>query len=701
MLTSQQKNILLNITASPLFIAIPITLLIIFIIPNPSSKYKIELVSKNIADKQKSRIAFCDLNNDGKDERVIEFPNNINGEASIKITYNEGLVYETWNFHGYFQTASNNFYCTDFDNDGYAEIFVFYYRDDSVFLTAIQPFPNKKLIIQDKLITTIWKRNEEIDYIINDFKTTDLNGDSYNELVFLLNAGYSRQPRIIVSYDTYHDTVKKSKTIGAKLSHLNILDINSDTIPEIYLGSSTTANIHDSLPIPYNDYSSYFLAYNNNLKFIFPPIVNANYPSSVQVCKFQKQNGEPLIAVSFNNPVENTQILRYYDSDYKIFFQKKLNNPRTEKSNIVSYMKNVKIKGKNLLLFGISNHKFILFDEKGDELKKQLSEDGISFRIYEDLNNDGKKEFIFLNSKHDLFVYDHNLENPVKYENTENPFANLWGSIGVKHNGSRKDEIFLKTNEYLYLYTYKPDNYYYMKYPLWLLLYIIVGVILWFTQRMQRIQTLRKQKLEETINSLQLKTIKSQMDPHFMFNVLNGLANNVAKGSSEEAYNQILRFSKLLRSMMSRSEKIDITLKEELEFVRNYLELEKFRFKDNFDYTLEIDKDVDSNIRLPRMLVQLLVENSIKHGLRDKKGLKKIYISSIINDDKIKIIVEDNGIGRKKAQENTKTTGKGLKIIEDMIRLNKKITGKEIILNYTDLYNDKGEPSGTSVEVLI
>jgi len=701
MLTNQQKNILLSITANPFFIALPITFLIILFLPNLTSKYKIELKSKNNADKQNSKIGFYDLNNDGKDERVIEFPNSVNGEASIKITHNEGLVYETWNFHGNFQSVSNNFYCTDFDNDGYVEIFVFYYRDDSVFLTAIQPFPNKKLIIQDKLITTVWKRNEEIDYIISDFNTIDLNRDSYSEIIFLFKAGYSRQPRIIVSVDIHNDIISKSKSIGAKPSYLTILDINGDSIPELFTGSNTTANIHDSLLIAYNDYKSYFLAYNNKLKFLFPPIINPNYPSTVQVCKYKSDIGEPLIAVLFNKTAEKNQIVNFYDENYKVIYSKKLMDAATDKSNIISYMANVNINEQDYILLGIRQDKFILINEKGDEIKRQLFEDGTSLRLYQDLNKDGKKEFIFFNSKLDLFIYDHNLEHPLKYENLESPFESLWSSIGVKHNGSGKDEIFLKTNQYLYLYTYETDNYYYMKYPLWLLLYVIVSFILWFTQRMQRIQTLRKQRLEDTINSLQLKTIKSQMDPHFMFNVLNGLANNVAKGSSDEAYSQILRFSKLLRSMMSRSERIDISLKEEIDFVKNYLELEKFRFKDDFEYAIEINETVDTNSRIPRMLIQLLVENSIKHGLRNKIGLKSILIKAYIEKGNTRIIVEDNGIGRKKAKEISKTTGKGLKIIEDMIRLNKKLTGKEIILNYTDLYNDKGEPSGTSVEVLV
>lgn len=699
MLTNRQKTVFFNILANPFFMAIPIAFLIAVFLPNPSSKYKIELISKNIADKEKSKITYCDLNNDGKDERVIGFHNNAKGEASIKIVDNEGLVYDAWNFHGYFQIASDNFFCSDLDNDGYGEIVVFYNRYDSVFLSVLQAYPEKKLIIEDRFISTIEKRNGEIDFSVSDFRTIDLHNDGKNELIFLLKAGYSRQPRIIVSFDIFKDSVTKSKSIGARLSNLHIIDIDGDTIPELYFGSSTSANIHDSLEIPYNDYSSYFFGYNNDLELLFPPIVNHYYPSSVAVCKFHDQNGKPVIAVLYNNAAEKEQVVRFYDYNYNLIFEKNLSQSKTSKWNSISYMVNVTINNKDLILVGVSDNNFIFIDEKGKEIRRKVFEDGTLFRNYEDLNKDGYKEFVFVNAEHDLFIYDHNLDNPVKYMLNEPPFSTKWLGIGVKHNGKNESNIYLRTDSYLYLFDYDIDNFYYLKYPLWLLVYFLVVLILWGAQRLQTIQEKRKQEIEDTINSLQIKTIKSQMDPHFMFNVLNGLANNVAKGSSDEAYNQILHFSKLLRAMMNRTEKIDISLKEELDFIKNYLELEKFRFKDDFEYSIEMGETVDLNIHLPRMLIQLLVENSIKHGLINKVGVKKVSVLCNNNHGKTTIIVEDNGIGRKKTKETLKKTGNGLKIIRDMIRLNKKLTGKDILLEYTDLYDENGEASGTKVEV--
>jgi LytS/YehU family sensor histidine kinase len=272
---------------------------------------------------------------------------------------------------------------------------------------------------------------------------------------------------------------------------------------------------------------------------------------------------------------------------------------------------------------------------------------------------------------------------------------------GIRHQAHHQNELFLHAYETLYFYSYQANPLYYLKYPLWLLIYGLVVLILWVAQRLQAMQTRRKQQLEETINSLQMRVIKSQMDPHFMFNVLNGLAHNVAIGNTTEAHDQIIRFSKLLRSMMSKGEKTDTTLEAELDFVKSYLELERFRFKDDFSFLLQVEPSVDLNTRIPRMLIQLLVENAIKHGLRNKSDNKRIMIKAETRNAITILIVEDNGIGRLAAKEYQREGGNGSKIMADMIRLNRKITGNTIRVTTTDLYDDEGRASGTRVEVEI
>jgi len=701
MLTNRQKTILLNIIASPFFLAIPVSILIIIFLPNPSSKYKIELVSKEVANKPNSRMKFYDLNGDGRDERIIAFHNLVKGEAAIKVMTNDGVNYDAWNFHGYFQKSSDDIFCGNLNNDEFKELYVFYHKDDSVFLGVIQPFPNKETLIQKKFITTVLKRNGKIDFGINLFREADLNGDGSKELVFIVNAGYSRQPRAVFAYDMLNDTITTSPSFGIFMSRLTITDLDNDSIPEIYCGSSTPANIPDSMDIDYDDYHSWFVGYDNKLKLLFKPIKNDDYPSDVNICEFVSDNGKNYIAAAFVDKGKKALTIKFFYSGDKVFSSKEFVDINYSRSGFKIIMHSIVLYGKNYVLMGIRDNKFVLINEKLEIVSRGALPFVTHLKAVADIDKDGKDEFIFLSHENIMVIYGGNLGNPTIIETGILPFSMNTKEVGLKHNGSNQGEVFIRTDNFLYLYSYTPNRLYYLKYPIWILLYAFVVFVLWLTQRMQKIQMKRKQRIEETINSLQMKTIKSQMDPHFMFNVLNGLANNVAMGNSKQAYDQILRFSQLLRSLMKRTDKIDIGLTEELEFVNSYLELEKFRFKDDFEFEIVVEESIDKTIRLPRMLIQLLVENSIKHGLRNKEGLKKLSIEISSKNNNIVIIVEDNGVGRKEAMQKTRDTGKGMKLINDMIRLNRKLGGNEITLAYTDLYDKTGKASGTRVEVVL
>ena len=143
-------------------------------------------------------------------------------------------------------------------------------------------------------------------------------------------------------------------------------------------------------------------------------------------------------------------------------------------------------------------------------------------------------------------------------------------------------------------------------------------------------------------------------------------------------------------------------MEEEIAQIRNYLDLEKFRYSDKFDYSININKEVQLNIQIPRMLLHTFVENAIKHGLRhlDKDGKLLIDISG--SDNQLIIIVEDNGVGRKKAAEYAiSDTGKGLGIIDQIIELYKKLYGTQIQYQIFDLFDRDNSPQGTKVEILI
>ncbi|MBC8320126.1 MAG: histidine kinase, partial [Bacteroidetes bacterium] len=451
---------------------------------------------------------------------------------------------------------------------------------------------------------------------------------------------------------------------------------------------------------PYNDYSSWFIGYSNNFELLFPPIENSGIPSWVHICGFANNDGDKYIATYFVNLAKQNDKLVFYEANGKEYSSVTFDFLPEDRKKVSTFMVPVEVDNKPYILWGIIDGYFILYNENIEIKKIKTELNNFDFLFQGDLNKDGNEELVFRSQASEyLIISDNILKNTVWIETNIQTHTTKPFNWGIKHNGEKQDELFIKAEDFVYLYSYKANLLYYLKFPIWIIIYGFVTLILWFSQRLQHIQEKRKQQVEQTINSLQMKTIKSQMDPHFMFNVLTGLANNVATGNTKEAHDQILRFSQLLRSMMDRTNKIDISLAEEIEFVRSYLELEKFRFRDDFEYNIKIEDGVDLNMRLPRMLIQLLVENSIKHGLKTLSGTQKLNIDIHHKKGKTLVVVEDNGIGRKAAMEKSGITGKGMKLINEMIRLNRKMGGKEISVDHTDLYDEAGKAAGTRVMV--
>ncbi|MDB4533745.1 histidine kinase [Vicingaceae bacterium] len=157
----------------------------------------------------------------------------------------------------------------------------------------------------------------------------------------------------------------------------------------------------------------------------------------------------------------------------------------------------------------------------------------------------------------------------------------------------------------------------------------------------------KKIRLENELNASKLIAIQSQMNPHFIFNAINSIQDLILKGDIDNSYNYIIKFSKLVRQTLNFSDKEFIDIEDEIDLLTIYLELEKLRFKADFEYSIICDIE---DIKVPPMLVQPFVENALKHGLLHKDGLKKLNITFTKNET-LNCTVTDNGIGRKKAQE--------------------------------------------------
>ncbi|MCB2222359.1 MAG: histidine kinase [Bacteroidetes bacterium] len=212
-----------------------------------------------------------------------------------------------------------------------------------------------------------------------------------------------------------------------------------------------------------------------------------------------------------------------------------------------------------------------------------------------------------------------------------------------------------------------------------------------------------KLKTEQQMLNLQQKLFRSQMNPHFIFNSLASIQNFVVRQDSKKASVYLSRFSELVRSILDNSTQDYIPFEKEVSTIENYLELQKIRFPDKFDFSIEIDEKIDpENMLIPPMLAQPFIENSIEHGFKHKKAKGNIKIRFVLNENLIVFEIEDDGIGRQKAQEIGYKLRKDHRSMatditrERLMVLNKKLKHK-ISLIISDLMNEQNEPAGTKV----
>jgi ligand-binding sensor domain-containing protein/putative methionine-R-sulfoxide reductase with GAF domain/anti-sigma regulatory factor (Ser/Thr protein kinase) len=212
-----------------------------------------------------------------------------------------------------------------------------------------------------------------------------------------------------------------------------------------------------------------------------------------------------------------------------------------------------------------------------------------------------------------------------------------------------------------------------------------------------------KQKATESL----LQSLRLQMNPHFLFNALNSIQQMILANEEMVATKYLSRFSKLLRAILVHSDKETISLKEELEILNLYVELESIRFKESFHYKIICDETIDADeIKIPTLLVQPFVENAIWHGLMHKEGERDLKVEFTEEGEFIKCIIEDNGIGRKKAAEmkitvmqDKKHTSRGIEVSKERLKTLRTKDGREGSISIIDMANENGKASGTRVEI--
>ena len=244
---------------------------------------------------------------------------------------------------------------------------------------------------------------------------------------------------------------------------------------------------------------------------------------------------------------------------------------------------------------------------------------------------------------------------------------------------------------------------------------LIASVLLFFRSRENRIrkEEARQTAINKQIAEIRMTALRGQMNPHFIFNSLNSIQHFITNRDKTEAINYLSKFSKLIRKILENSRENTVSLSNELQLLELYIQLEQLRFSNKFEYQIVVDEKIDiENTEIPPLLIQPYIENAILHGLINKNGEGDLYLSLEKNNGLIICKIEDNGIGRAKAQEIeqgkvSRHKSLGITVTEE------RISGLFALLDYKmevvieDLYKTKQpseetpQPAGTRVTISI
>jgi tetratricopeptide (TPR) repeat protein len=225
---------------------------------------------------------------------------------------------------------------------------------------------------------------------------------------------------------------------------------------------------------------------------------------------------------------------------------------------------------------------------------------------------------------------------------------------------------------------------------------LAILAFIWYRQR--------ELNTEKSMLKLEQQMMRSQMNPHFLFNSLNSIKLYIINNDKEKAVYYLNKFSKLIRTILTNSQEKEISLQEELDTTELYLNIENIRFTDKIAYSVKVENGINpEQIKIPSLLLQPFIENSIWHGLSNRESNKQIQVN-IKHGFENNIVIEiiDNGIGRVKAQEIkaskvSKQKSVGIELTRERLANFAKNNKGEMLLVFEDMYDSNQQPLGTKV----
>ena len=245
----------------------------------------------------------------------------------------------------------------------------------------------------------------------------------------------------------------------------------------------------------------------------------------------------------------------------------------------------------------------------------------------------------------------------------------------------------------------------------WLLVLMAIGILIFLIVKL-RVRAVRKQERikaahEKQLLELEAKALRVQMNPHFIFNCLNSIKSLIQEKQTEKGVTYLTTFSKLIRTLFNNADKKDISLFDEIETCKLYLQLEAMRFDTKFSYAVNVDKNLDlKSVQVPALIIQPFIENAIWHGIVPKGEGGHVELSVMQKENSVEIVIDDNGIGREASRQNKSVSGlthnsKGVNLTQSRLELDNLLRQRKAKLEMIDKKDENGVAAGTKIIITI
>lgn len=684
---------LTHIVLNPFFQALVVALAVLSF--NPFGLKKYQALEVDMASLfMKNQFSYADLDHDGVSELVQTFYNTA-GNVGLSIMEGNATAGQ-WNFRGIFKEGSSRLMIGDYNGNTRDEIYVFTLSVDSVLLHILEYGSPPRLILSHRFICKIGKNLKDPDYDLHPGGIADMTGDSLAEAVFSVSAGFSKQPRKVYFYDIRNDSLHQSPESGAFITGLSLTDLDDDHLPEILLSTFASDN-YNEYPFLYTDTSAWFMALDHDLQFLFPPAEFPHPTGNLQLMPLINQSGQKLILGFYSHASVIGHPGKFFISDPR---GKILKEKEIGPDDILFNSKLIGHYGNNLskAILVTTDQGFTVLDEMLNPEFEARTDVTLKNAYLYDIDLDDKKEIIYpAPGEKQHVILRQEFSHPVFIDF---PLQLTTPVFSMKINGENPSQLSVMGDQIWKHFDYGINPMWRFRFVIWIGVYLaILGFIL-IIRKLYSFQLKKRYETERKISRLQLSIVKAQMEPHFIMNTINTIGSSIYRQKPDEAYQLLVNFSGMVRSLLVSSDKLTRTFGEELEFVKNYLDLEKTRFEGMFTYSVNVEENIDPGILVPKMIIQLHTENALKHGLLPKKSSGVLEIDLVSEPGYIVIIIKDNGIGRSAAAKaRTSSTGKGMKIMEQLFDTYNRHNQAHIRQEIIDLADDENRPAGTMVRI--